>query len=41
MTRRELLLWFLAAALVVGGVGLWLWWTAPPDNPLQSVYEVM
>ena len=31
----------LGALLVVAGVVAFLWWTAPPDNTLPDVYEVM
>ena len=33
--------WLLGAALIVAGVALALWWTAPPDNTLPDVYSVM
>ena len=41
MRARELLPWVLGAAFVVLGVLALLWWTAPPDNTLPDVYEVM
>ena len=41
MERRDWLPWLLGAALVVAGVLIWLWWTAPADNPLPAVYGVM
>lgn len=41
MRDPKTLAWILGAALVVAGVALWLWWTAPPPNPLQNVYGVM
>ena len=41
MAGRDVLPWVLGAALVVVGVALWLWWTAPADNPLAPVYGLM
>lgn len=41
MTLRELLPWVLGAVAVVGAVVAYLWWTAPADNRLPEVYEVM
>ncbi len=38
---REALRWILAALLVVAAVALWLYWTAPVENPLRPVYGVM
>lgn len=41
MPDRETLAWVLGAALVVVAVAAWLYWSAPPPNPLQPVYGVM
>ena len=41
MRVREMLPWLIGAALVVAAVAAFLWWTAPPDNTLPDVYEVM
>ena len=41
MPDRETLAWIVGAALVVVAVAAWLYWSAPPANPLQNVYGVM
>lgn len=41
MSPRDVLPWILGALAVVVLVGLLLWLTAPPDNTLPDVYEVM
>lgn len=38
---RETLAWVLGALLVVASVALYLWFTAVPENPLRSLYDVM
>jgi hypothetical protein len=41
MNSRELLPWVLGALAVIAAVGVYLWWTAPEENRLPEVYEVM
>ncbi len=41
MLDRETTRWILGALLVVALVAAWVWLTAPPENPLKSVYGVM
>ncbi len=38
---RTSLPWVLGSALVVLGVLLYLWWTAPEHNPLPDIYRVL
>lgn len=38
---RESLPWILGALAVVAALGLWLWMTAPEENTLPEVYEVL
>ena len=41
MDWRGSLPWIIGALLVVIGVLVYLWLTAPPDNPLPQVYDVL
>ena len=41
MEVRETLPWILGALVVVGAVVAYLWLTAPEENLLPHVYEVM
>lgn len=41
MPDRDVIAWIVGALVVVALVAAWLWWSAPPDNPLQPVYGVM
>lgn len=41
MDWRGSLPWIIGALLVVIAVLLYLWFTAPPDNPLPHVYDVL
>ncbi len=38
---RDGLPWLLGALLIVAALGAWLWLTAPEENTLPEVYEVL
>ncbi|MEC8425067.1 MAG: hypothetical protein VX000_14885 [Myxococcota bacterium] len=41
MRVRELMPWVLGALFLVLAAAAFLWWTAPPENTLPQVYEVL
>lgn len=39
--KKEFLAWFGGALLVLAGLGVYLWWTAPEGDLLAAIYAVL